>query len=68
MKTDLNKFYKLRNIKKIANGPDIDGWVGMRANGSWYFKRYKGGAHEFKGGPALDSALHKEPDYKAYEV
>jgi len=66
MKTDLNKYYFLRNMDE-AHGK-IDGWLGHRKNGSLYSKRFQGGAAEFKGGPKLDVALQKHGNFKAYEV
>ena len=66
MKTDANKYYKIRNMDE-AHG-SIDGWLGCRKNGAFYLKRFRGGASLFKGGSKLDDALYKHPNFEVYET
>lgn len=66
MKTNPNKEYHLRNMNETYG--TVDGWVGRRMNGSLYLKRFPKNASIFRGGPKLDEALKKNPEFKAIEI
>jgi len=55
---------KLYNIKSLEDGT----WLGTRKGGDLFMKQARSNCNAYEGGPALDAAMSRNPDFEAIQV